>query len=308
MSTAYCLSICHGKACEYENFEFFDENDKKNLAFPFFNSNWINENVLAMQRPSESLIKQIDLLKRFKDCGIGAIFNLQEPGEHAYCGDGIIEKNGFSYDPRAFINNQITRKDMSTPDCEKMLNIVQIMDDEICKNKKKVAVHCHAGLGNLCVIFGLFQQNQRRCSNSTSSCKEVLMLAIKNRPKALLTNKQCEFIQEFQTFLGQLRLTFPIGTQKIEYSDFLKRQKMILRGKEAIKYKSIPKFLELFVNRIFKETDLGFKNIDDFLVHSKGIDISDERSLLNNQDFKFIEIAKPIKLFTIIDSWLRSLD
>ncbi|RKP21337.1 phosphatases II, partial [Rozella allomycis CSF55] len=184
-----------------------------------------------------------------------------------------------------------------------MLNIVQIMDDEICKNKKKVAVHCHAGLGRTGVAIASYLVY----SNKINAGVAIQQVRAK-RPKALLTNKQCEFIQEFQTFLGQLRLTFPIGTQKIEYSDFLKRQKMILRGKEAIKYKSIPKFLELFVNRIFKETDLGFKNIDDFLVHSKGIDISDERSLLNNQDFKFIEIAKPIKLFTIIDSWLRSLD
>ncbi|EPZ31178.1 Protein-tyrosine phosphatase domain-containing protein [Rozella allomycis CSF55] len=184
-----------------------------------------------------------------------------------------------------------------------MLNIVQIMDDEICKNQKKVAVHCHAGLGRTGVAIASYLVY----SNKINAGVAIQQVRAK-RPKALLTNKQCEFIQEFQTFLGQLRLTFPIGTQKIEYSDFLKRQKMILRGKEAIKYKSIPKFLELFVNRIFKETDLGFKNIDDFLVLSKGIDISDERSLLNNQDFKFIEIAKPIKLFTIIDSWLRSLD
>lgn len=30
------------------------------------------------------------------------IVNLQEPGEHALCADGIIDKIGFSYDPEDF--------------------------------------------------------------------------------------------------------------------------------------------------------------------------------------------------------------
>jgi hypothetical protein len=36
--------------------------------------------------------------------GVGAIFNLQQPGEHRLCGDGLAEPNGFSYIPQTFMD------------------------------------------------------------------------------------------------------------------------------------------------------------------------------------------------------------
>ena len=33
---------------------------------------------------------------------IGMIVNLQEPGEHSLCGEGINDEIGFSYNPEAF--------------------------------------------------------------------------------------------------------------------------------------------------------------------------------------------------------------
>lgn len=38
---------------------------------------------------------------------IGAIFNLQEPGEHAKCGDGVLKESGFHYLPETFFNSKI---------------------------------------------------------------------------------------------------------------------------------------------------------------------------------------------------------
>jgi protein tyrosine phosphatase domain-containing protein 1 len=52
-----------------------------------------------MQRPSERLIKEYALYARFKELNIKTVLNLQEPGEHPYCGDGIIPTVGFSYVP-----------------------------------------------------------------------------------------------------------------------------------------------------------------------------------------------------------------
>ena len=40
--------------------------------------------------------------------GVAAIINLQEPGEHPFCGDGIVAKTGFSYTPENLMNNQIS--------------------------------------------------------------------------------------------------------------------------------------------------------------------------------------------------------
>lgn len=36
-----------------------------------------------------------------------AVINLEEPGEHPYCGDGIIPRTGFAYTPEILMNNGI---------------------------------------------------------------------------------------------------------------------------------------------------------------------------------------------------------
>lgn len=50
-------------------------------AIEGLNSNWITPNILAMQRPSERLIKEFNIYQQFKDQNIKAVLNLQEPGE-----------------------------------------------------------------------------------------------------------------------------------------------------------------------------------------------------------------------------------
>jgi len=42
------------------------------------------------------------MLIDFERKGINAILNLQEPGEHPHCGDGILAQSGFSYLPEEF--------------------------------------------------------------------------------------------------------------------------------------------------------------------------------------------------------------
>lgn len=36
---------------------------------------------------------------------INAIINLQQPGEHASCGDGLAKEGGFSYLPEEFMDH-----------------------------------------------------------------------------------------------------------------------------------------------------------------------------------------------------------
>ena len=55
--------------------------------------------------------------------GVTAVFNLQEPGEHPYCGDGIDLKHGFSYTPENLMKNGISYfnfywKDLTNPSNE----------------------------------------------------------------------------------------------------------------------------------------------------------------------------------------------
>lgn len=55
-----------------------------------------------MQRPTMYLIRKYNVVEAIRNSGVRAVFNLQEPGEHPYCGGGILQ-SGFSYDPEAFM-------------------------------------------------------------------------------------------------------------------------------------------------------------------------------------------------------------
>jgi len=59
----------------------------------------ILEDILAMQRPSDSILLDGKVLDSFVSNKISAIFNLTEPGEHPYCGCGILDASGFPYSP-----------------------------------------------------------------------------------------------------------------------------------------------------------------------------------------------------------------
>jgi len=84
--------FCGGKTCDQENWLKITRPAIKGL-----NSNWINEDIVASQRLSTRLIKEFDIITQLKSHKIGVIVNLQEPGEHPLCGDGIDKKWGFSY-------------------------------------------------------------------------------------------------------------------------------------------------------------------------------------------------------------------
>lgn len=67
-------------------------------AIENFHCNWITNEILAMQRPSDEQFETINLLEQFKLLNITAVLNLTEPGEHPFCGYGIKE-SGFPYSP-----------------------------------------------------------------------------------------------------------------------------------------------------------------------------------------------------------------
>lgn len=68
-------------------------------AIPNLHSTWINDSIIAMQRPSDVLFEQGNVLEGLRTARITAVFNLTEPGEHPYCGSGILEASGFPYTP-----------------------------------------------------------------------------------------------------------------------------------------------------------------------------------------------------------------
>ena len=90
----FICQFCGGKGCKLENWLKI-----KNPAIKGLNSNWISDEIIASQRLSSRQIKEFDIMKQFKEHNLKAVINLQEPGEHPYCGDGVQKSTGFSYDP-----------------------------------------------------------------------------------------------------------------------------------------------------------------------------------------------------------------
>jgi protein tyrosine phosphatase domain-containing protein 1 len=91
-----------GKLCKHENFK-----KCANPAIIGLHSEWVVNLIIGSQRLSDRLIHEYDIITQFKDKGVKAIFNLEEPGEHPYCGDGIIPKTGFSYTPELLMRHQV---------------------------------------------------------------------------------------------------------------------------------------------------------------------------------------------------------
>jgi hypothetical protein len=153
--------FCGGKNCKYENYL---TNKNKPNAIKGLNSNFITENVIAGQRPSDILIQEYNLLEQFKKYNIGLIINLEKEGEHPYCGPNAYNLNnsGYSYNPSTFSGNDIQVKFFSYKEINSelsinyILEIVKTISIFVYNKKQKVYVHCHSGNNRTGVIIACY--------------------------------------------------------------------------------------------------------------------------------------------------------
>lgn len=87
--------LCGGAACRHEDWR----RQRTPAAIKGLHSSWVTKDIIASQRPSSRLIREHEVVRQFKALGVNAVINLQEPGEHAQCGDGICE-SGFAVSVR----------------------------------------------------------------------------------------------------------------------------------------------------------------------------------------------------------------
>eukprot|EP00941_MAST-03F_sp_MAST-3F-sp1_P005860 g5860.t1 len=206
-------------------------------------SNWVTDRLLACQRPSSRIISEFDLAGQFRKLGINAVFNLQEPGEHPYCGDGIIS-SGFSYLPEEFMHEGIlfynfAWEDMTVPTCNQMLNIVKCMAYSI-EGGFKIAVHCHAGYGRTGMAIACFLIYFRKWSAS-----EAIACVKEHRPGSVQTAKQNAFVQRFQQFVLPLQLVYAIQPKNKPFTleQALYNQYEYLHGQESRTLRWLPKIV-----------------------------------------------------------------
>jgi hypothetical protein len=67
-------------------------------AIKLLHSAWITDYIIGMQRPNDTAL-DAGALQDMVAKKITAVFNLTEPGEHPYCGTGVLVDSGFPYSP-----------------------------------------------------------------------------------------------------------------------------------------------------------------------------------------------------------------
>jgi hypothetical protein len=244
-----CRFTCGGKKCRHEDWRV-----NPNSAIRGLNSDWITPNILATQRPSSRLIKEYGIIDQFHKHGIGSIYNLEEPGEHPFCADGILVQSGFSYLPEEFYNHGIYFfnfgwEDMTTTSVDAILKVLRQMALSF-KDGKKVAVHCHAGRGRTGMIIAawlIFAENY--------SAKDAIALFRSKRAKSLSKKPQQDALYSLEKALKDAKYMF-FKTPKYSVSDYLQIQRKMPLMELTEKTKSMPMLMHL----ILKRFSLCFKN------------------------------------------------
>jgi len=193
-----CTVGCRGSNCRRCGYNAWKT--LTNPAFRGVNSSWITDDIVNMQRPSDAMIEDSDcnLLEQFNQSGITALFNLQQSGEHPFCGPGILP-NGFSYTPEKFMAAGINHfnfnwKDLTCPKIDYACAIVDIALKEIA-NGGKVAIHCHAGMGRTGLIAACIMIAQRA---GTLSALDAVAHVREKRPGSIQTIHQKAFVSTFE--------------------------------------------------------------------------------------------------------------
>lgn len=89
-------TFCGGKDCSKCGLNAYKQ--LPHPAIKYLHSAWITDYIIGMQRPNDQAL-EAGALRDMVDKKITAVFNLTEPGEHPYCGTGVLADSGFPYSP-----------------------------------------------------------------------------------------------------------------------------------------------------------------------------------------------------------------
>ncbi|XP_049608870.1 protein tyrosine phosphatase domain-containing protein 1 [Syngnathus scovelli] len=238
-----CSIGCGGQGCKYDNPNYWRDDQQ---AIKGLYSSWVTEHLLAMSRPSTEVIEKYNIIEQFKRNGIKTVINLQIPGEHASCGNPLEPESGFSYNPEAFMENNIYFynfgwSDYGVANLTTILDIVKVM--AFALQEGKIAVHCHAGLGRTGVLMACFLAYATRMT-----ANQAILYVRAKRPGSIQMRSQLSCVREFVQFLTPLRSVFSCTeprSQPVTLTQYLNRQRHILHGPERKELRYLPKIIQL---------------------------------------------------------------
>ncbi|XP_034032556.1 protein tyrosine phosphatase domain-containing protein 1 isoform X2 [Thalassophryne amazonica] len=244
-----CLLACGGVDCRYEGPECWRANQQ---AIRGLFSSWVTDDIVAMTRPSNHLIKKYKIIEQFKSLNIRSIINMQLPGEHAHCGPPLDPQSGFTYSPQIFMDNDVYFYNFGMPDFG-VSSLVGIIDGvkvlTFAVREGRVAVHCHAGLGRTGVLIACYLIYTLRISPSEA----VHYVRIK-RPRSIQTRVQISQVFDFARLLGTQLTQYPDLSLRhgapFTLQHYLNRQALLLHGQEARILRHTPKVVYLLCVRL----------------------------------------------------------
>ncbi|KPA84566.1 putative Phosphatase [Leptomonas pyrrhocoris] len=311
----HCSLLCGGTKCRHESWEAMTEEAQRAAAIEGLNSNWVGDDVIASQRPSTSLFVKYPIIAQFSAKHVTGVLNLQEKGEHSNCGpEGVYESSGYSYNgaedlmPHGISYYEFPWPDMTAPEQEVVLRSVQVMDFHI-KQKGKVLVHCHAGLGRTGLLIACYYVYSKHIPSS-----EAIALVRKARPGAIQTTRQGQFIAGFENHLWRLSQAFrvEISDALIDLDLFIQRQRLVLHGEQADLYKNVPLFLHNILCRLLNLTKdnpeasrLALLSLGPSAAPSDAV-LSSCRIAINRRRFRVQSVRDVSILSFLVCDWFRS--
>lgn len=312
----HCSLFCGGSSCKHESWDAMKPSEQEAAAIEGLNSNWVGDSVIASQRPSTSLFLKYPIISQFRSNKLTGVFNLQEKGEHGSCGpDGVYESSGYSYNgsadlmPHGVSYYEFPWPDMTAPQQDVVLRSVQVMDHHI-KNKGRVLVHCHAGLGRTGLMIACYFVYSKHMPSA-----EAIEIVRHSRPGAIQTTRQAQFIADFEMHVWRLSQAF-----RVEISDalitvdlFIQRQRQVLHGEQADLYRSVPMFLHVILCRLLNlvrgNEQASMTALESLGPSSAPIDsiLSTCRLAVNRRRFRVQSVYDVSVLSFLVCDWFRSM-
>lgn len=304
------------------------ETDKKRKivsSIEGLNCDQIDENLFASSRLTNRVIKEKDLISKFKKLNIGLIVNCQEKGEHPICGspfnDGL-DPCGFAYSTNELENNGIHVlkcgwKDFGPPSSfSHIIKVVKTMYYYIHTLNKKILVHCHAGYGRTAIAVCCYLIYEKNVSPEEAR-QEFRKGPRKN---CLSGGVQFEYCKEFYEYLKICRENFETGGKK-NVAIFKTNENIFNVGNYKFLYfddnnfiNNVPIFLLYIFDRIIqikKEKNIDQKIINDYLIkkeinESQEIIIQNLKSEINNYKLDIINKVEDIVILgKLLFIWLN---